>query len=137
MSRYGEERLDKAWQQSEPLYDDAGLTWEAEQVFDDHVEALALKPVECFEQSFRGSVHPSLIHLHGHEHVQQRGVFVCAPAGVIRHHVVARVNTQAVLSGYATSDGRFARTAPAADPVDVLEFFPKCCTVGSLFVPFR
>lgn len=37
MSRYGEERLDKAWQESEPLYDDTGLTWEAEEVFDDQV----------------------------------------------------------------------------------------------------
>ena len=137
MSRYGEGRLDQAWQQSEPLYDDTGLTWEAEEVFDDHVEALALKPVECLEQSFRGSVHPSLIHVHGHEPVQQRGVFVCAPAGVIRHHVVGRVDTQTVLSRYAASDGRFACTAPAADPVDVLELFPKRCTVGSLFVPFR
>lgn len=125
MSRYGEERLDKARQQSEPLYDDTGLTWEAEQVFDDHVEALALKPVECLEQSFRGSSHPSLIHIHGHEPVQQGGVFVCTPAGVVRHRVVGRVNTQTVLSRDATSDGRFACTAPAADPVDVLELFPK------------
>jgi hypothetical protein len=54
---------------------------------------------------------------------------------VIRHHVVGRVNTQTVLSRYATSDGRFARTAAAADPVDVLELFPKRCTLGSLFVP--
>ncbi len=35
------------------------------------------------------------------------------------------------------SDGRFAGTAPAADPVDVLELFPKRCTTGSLFVPLR
>jgi hypothetical protein len=76
MSRFGEERLNKAWQQSEPLdndtRDDTVLTWEAEEVLDDHVEALALKPVECLEQSFRRPVHPSLIHVHGHEFVQQR-----------------------------------------------------------------
>lgn len=77
--------------------------------------------MECLEQSFRGSVHPSLIHVHGHEPVQQGGVFVSAPAGMIRHHFVGRVNTQTVLSRYATSDGRFACTAPAADPVDVWE----------------
>jgi hypothetical protein len=62
---------------------------------------------------------------------------VCAPAGVIRHHVVGRVNTQTVLSRYATSDGRFACTAPAADPVYVPELFPKRFSIGSLFVPFK
>src|SRR5688572_1615142 len=98
MSRYGEERLEKAWQQSEPLDDDTGLSWEAQEVFDDHVEALALKPVEGLEHSFRGAVHPSLIDVHGHELMQQWGVFVCAAAGVIRHHVVGRVNSQTVLS---------------------------------------
>ena len=137
MSRYGEERLDKAWQQSEPIYDDAGLTWEAEEVFDDQTEALAMKPVERLEHRVRGSVHPSLIHVHGQKRVEQRGVFVCAPAGVIGHHVVGRVKTQTVLSREATGDGRFAGAAPAADPVDVSELFPKRRTVGSLFVPFR
>jgi hypothetical protein len=44
---------------------------------------------------------------------------------MIRHHVVGRVNTQTVLSRYATSDSRFTCTAPTADPVDVLELFPK------------
>ena len=98
MSRYCEERLEKAWQQSEPLCDDTGLTRQAEEIFDNPVEGLALKPGECLEQSFRWSVHPSLIHFHGHEPVQQRGVFLCAPAGVIRHHVVGRVYMQTVLS---------------------------------------
>lgn len=134
MSRFGEQRFDQAWQEPEPFDndtgDDSGLALEGEEVFDDQIEALALKPVECLEQSFRGSVQPSLIHVHGHEPVQQRGVFGCAPAGVIHHHFVGRVNRQTVLSRYATSDGRFACTAPAADPVDLLEFSPKRCTAG-------
>jgi hypothetical protein len=49
MTRYGEQRLDKAWQQPEPLYDDTGLTWETKEIFDDQLEAFTLKPVECFE----------------------------------------------------------------------------------------
>jgi hypothetical protein len=102
LTRLGQKRFDEAWQQSEPLNDGAGdnavLTWKAEEVFDDQVETLALKPVECLEQSFRGSVHPSLIHVHDHEPMQQRALFLCAPAGVIRHHVVSRVKTQTVLS---------------------------------------
>ena len=69
------ESLDEVWQQSESLDDDAGLACEAEQVFDDQVEALALEPVERLEHGFRGSVHPSLVHVHGHEPVQQRAVF--------------------------------------------------------------
>jgi hypothetical protein len=92
--------------------------------------------VESLEHLFRASVHPSLIHVHGLKPVQQRRVFVCAPAGVIRHHVVGRVNTQTVVSPDTTSDGRFACTAPTADPIDVLELFPKRFTIGSLFVPF-
>ena len=75
MSSYGEERLDKVWQEPEPFYNDTGLTWEAEEVFDDQIEALALKPVECLEHGFRRSIHPSLVHIHGHEPVQQRAVF--------------------------------------------------------------
>ena len=92
--------------------------------------------MEGLEHRVRGAVHPSLIHVHGHEPVQQRGVLARAPAGVIRHHVVGRVQTQPVLSRYAMSDRRFARTAPAADPVDVSELFPKRCTIGSHSVPF-
>ena len=98
MNRYGEERPDKARQESEPLDDDTGLTWEGEEVFDDHVEPLALKPRESLEHRPRASVHPSLIHVHGHEPVQQRGVRVRAPAGVIRHRIVGRIEMQPVPS---------------------------------------
>jgi hypothetical protein len=34
--------------------------------------------------------------------------------------------------GYVSGDGRFARAAPAADPVDVWELFPKRRTIGSI-----
>jgi hypothetical protein len=34
-----------------------------------------------------------------------------------------------VLSSYALRDSRFACTAPATDPVDVLELFPKRWTI--------
>src|SRR5687768_8683335 len=133
-SRNGEERLDQTWQQPESLCDDSWLTRESEKVFDDHVETLTLKPVECLEHFRRRSVHPSLIHVHRHEPVQQRRVFRCAPPGVIRHHLVGRVNTQTVLNRDPTSDGRLPRTAPTADPVDVFELLPKRRTAGSLFV---
>src|SRR5271157_2878588 len=123
MTRHGEERFHEAWQQSETLDDHAGFLREAEEVFDDQVEALALEPMERLEHGFRGSVDPALVHVHGNELAQQQRVSGRAPAGVIRHHVVGGVEMQTVLSCYATSSGRLARSAPAADPVDVAEFF--------------
>lgn len=75
MSGYGDERLDEVWQESETLNDDAALAREAEQVFNDQVEALATEPVKRVEHRFRGAVHPSLVHVHGYEIVQQRAVF--------------------------------------------------------------
>ena len=47
---------------------------------------------------------------------------------MIRHNVVGRVDTETLLSSYAMSNRRFARTAPATDPVDMLELF-QCATV--------
>jgi hypothetical protein len=91
--------------------------------------------VERFEHRARVAVHPPLVHVH--EPVQQRRVFVRAPAGVVRHYVVGRVKTQTVPGRDATGHGRFACAASAADPVDVSESFPKRRAVGSLFVPFR
>jgi len=44
---------------------------------------------------------------------------------VVRHHVVGRVQAQAVPGRYAVRDDRLARTAPAADPVDVPEPRPQ------------
>ena len=69
MGRFGEERLDEARQRPEAFDDDCGFTWEAEEVFDDHVEAFAVKPVERVEQSLWRSVQPSLVHVHGDEPV--------------------------------------------------------------------
>lgn len=112
------------------------MTRQLEEVFDDHVEALAPKPGESLEHFRRGSVQPSLIHVRDHEPVQKRGVSVRATARVIRHHIVRGINTETVLRRYATSDRRLTRTAPSAEPVDVLELFPKLCTIGSLFVLF-
>ena len=134
MTRLGEERLHEAWQQSEALDDHTRFPWEAEDVFNDHAEALAPEPVECLKHGFRGSVHPSLVH--GQELAQERAVLGCAPAGVIGHYVVGRVEMQTMLSRYATSDGRLARTAAASDPVNVLELFVQCCGLGSLSLSF-
>ena len=59
----------------------------------DPIETLtfAPKPVECLKHGFRGSVYPSLVHVHRHELMQKWAALRCAPHGVIRHHVVGRV----------------------------------------------
>jgi hypothetical protein len=51
--------------------------------------------------------------------MEQRRVFARASSGVLRHHVVGGVHVQTVLRRDASSDGRFARTASATQPVDV------------------
>ena len=89
------------------------------------VTRFARSSMKRLEQSVRGSVHPSLIHVHRHELMQQWRVFGCAAARVVGHHVVGRVNMETVLSRDATSDGRLACTTAAADPVNVLELFLK------------
>lgn len=126
MGREGEERLDEAGQQPETLDDDTGLAGKSEEIFGDQAEALALKPGESLKHRFRRSLDPALVHVHGHEPVQQRGVCGRRPMGVIRHHGVGRVDTQTVLSGNAPSDGGFACTASAAEPMDVAEEFRTC-----------
>jgi hypothetical protein len=55
---------------------------------------------------------------------------------MIRHHVVGRVQTQAVPSRHATRDDRLACAAPATDPVDVPEFCTQRFGGGSLSVSF-
>ena len=112
-------------QQSEPFDDDGRLAREAENVFDDQIEALTPKPVERLEHRLRQSFKPPLVHVHDHELMQQRTVFGRAAASVIRHHVVSGVDTQAVLICQATRNSGLAGAAPAADPVDVLELFLK------------
>ena len=44
-----------------------------------------------------------------------------APAGVVLHYIIGRVDAEALLICYATSNGGFPGTAPAANPVDMLE----------------
>ena len=96
------------WQQSEPLDDETSRVSEAKHVFDDQVEALAPEPVECFEHGLRSAVHPSLVHVHCHESVQQWAVFVLASASVIGHYVVGCVDAEPLLTSYAPGDSRFA-----------------------------
>jgi hypothetical protein len=134
---HGDERLHEAWQQPEALDDYTRFPGEAEEVFDDQAEALALKPVERLKHGLRRSVHPSLVHIHSRELAQERGVLRRAPAGMVRHHVVGRVETQPVPSRNATGDGRLASTTPATDPVDVPELRTQRCGVGRSSVPFR
>jgi hypothetical protein len=87
----GEERLDEVWQQSEALGDHTRFLRQAKDVFDDHAEALSPEPVECLKHGFRGSVYPSLVHVHRDELMQKWAALRRAPPGVIRHHVVGRV----------------------------------------------
>ena len=42
---------------------------------------------------------------------------------MIRHHIVCCIDSQTMLLSYSTRDGRFARSTPAADPIDVLQLF--------------
>jgi SAM-dependent methyltransferase len=131
--RHSEEWLHEAWQQPEALDDHAPFPRETEEVFDDQAKALAPKPVERLQHGLRGSVQPSLVHVHGRELGQERAVLGCAPAGVIRHHIVGRIQMQAMPSRYATSGGRLARTAPATDPVDMPELCTQRCGVSMSF----
>lgn len=130
MRARGEKWLDEARQESEPFGNDTGLSGEREEILDNHVEALAMKPVESLEHGARTSVQPALIHVHDDEPVQQRRALVRAATGVIRHHVVGRIQLESVPSCYEARDGRFACTAPAADPVYVLEPLAQRCPMG-------
>jgi hypothetical protein len=133
----GEQRFDEVRQHSEALRDHAGSRRQAQHVFDDQAECLAPEPREGVEHGLWRPVHPALVHVHGLEPAQVRGVFRRAAAGVIRHHLVGRVHVQAVLGRDALSDGRLARAAAATDPVDVLQPCPQRRGVGGLFVFFR
>jgi hypothetical protein len=132
-----EEGLDEAWQQPEAFNDHTRFSWEAQQIFDDQVEALAPKPVEGLQHGLRGSVRPTLVHVHCRELGQLWTVVGCAAPGVIGHHIVGRIDMQTVPSGYAACDGRLACSGPAADPVDVLQPDLQRCGVVGLGVMFR
>ena len=116
MRGLGQERFHQVRQQPETLDDDARLGREAKQILDDQVEALASKPVERLEHGFGRSVDPALVQVHLHECAEERGGLRSAAARVLRHHVVGRVEPEALLRGDATGDRRLARGAAAADP---------------------
>jgi hypothetical protein len=110
-------------QYPEALHDYSKASRDAEEIVDDHIEALAAEPMESLEHCRRRSVHPSVVHIHRHEPVQKRTVFRLAAAGVLCHHIVRRVQMQAMLICYLASNGRFARAATAPDPVHMAQLF--------------
>src|SRR5262245_58580555 len=106
MIRGRENRLHKMRQYSETLHDHSKISRDAEEIFDDHIEALATKPWEGFKHRRRRSVHPSVVHVHGNKSVQKWAIFRLASAVVIRHRVIRRVQMQALLVRDSTSNGR-------------------------------
>jgi len=111
--------ISMAREQPETLGDHTRFRREAQEVFDGQAEQLPLEPVKALQHGLRRSVHPSLVHFHGLEPAQQRGVMRREAAVMIRHRVISRVYAQAAPVCHPASDGRLARAAPAADPVDV------------------
>ena len=97
----------------------------AEQVLHDQPEAFPAEPAECLEHGLGRPADPPLVHVHGRERGHERAVRGGAAAAVIRHHVVGRVQAQAVPGRQPPGDGRLARPAPAADPVDAAEPGPQ------------
>ena len=121
MIRSRENRLHEARQYPEALHEHSRAGWDAEEILDDHVEALAVKPVEGIQHRRGRPVHPSLIHIHGHKLMQKRAVFRFASAGVLPHHIIGRIEMEAMLVCYPASDGRFSRAAAASDPVHMAQ----------------
>ena len=68
---FGQEGPHQVGEQPEALDDGTRLPWQAEKVLDDQVEAFTPKPVERLQHDVRGPVHPSLVHVHGQEPVQE------------------------------------------------------------------
>ena len=110
---------------------------EPEQVLHDQPEALPAEPAERLEHGLRRSADPPLVHVHGRELGHERAVRGGAAAAVIRHHVVGRVQAQAVPGREPPGDGRLARPAPAADPADVAEPGPQRSAAGARATPYR
>ncbi len=81
MTMNGEERLYEVWQKSEALGDYTRFRGQAKDVFDDHAETFSAELVERLKHDFRGSVRPSLVHVHCHEPMQKWAEFRCAPPG--------------------------------------------------------
>ncbi len=112
-------------QQTEALGDHGRLRREAQEVLDDQAKALAPEPMERLKHLLRGPAHPALVHVHGRELAEKRTVRGIPPACMIGHHVIGRIKTQSVPGRQAAGDGGLARTAPAADPVDMPEPFAQ------------
>jgi hypothetical protein len=79
--------------------------------------------MESIKHRRRGSVNPSLIHIHGHKLVQKWAVFASASPGVLWHYVIRRVDMEPVLICYSANNGRFSSAASAANPVHTAQPF--------------
>jgi hypothetical protein len=91
MIRGRENRIYQMRQYPEALHDYSTISRDSEEILDNHIEALATKPVEGIKHRRRRSVHPSVVHIRGNKLVQKWAVFRLASAGMLRHHVVRRV----------------------------------------------
>ena len=123
MIRSRENRLHEMRQYSEALHDHSRMSRDAEEILDDDIEALAPKPMEGIKHRRRRSIHPSVIHIHGHKLVQKWAVFRIASAGVLRHHVIRPVQMQAMPICYSASNSRLSGAASAANPVHLAQLF--------------
>ena len=121
MVRGRENRLDEMRQYPEALHNHLRTSRDAQEILDDHIEALATKPMEGIKHRRRRSVHPSIVYIHGNELVQKWAVFRPASAGVLRHHVICCVEMQTMLVCYSASNGRLSGAASAANPVHMAQ----------------
>jgi hypothetical protein len=81
--------------------------------------------MERFKHCRRRSVHPSVVHIHRDKFLKKWGVFRLASAGVLRHHVIGRVQIQTMLICYSVSNSRLSRTASAANPVHMAQLLAQ------------
>jgi hypothetical protein len=79
--------------------------------------------MEGIKHRRRRSIHPSVVHIHGHKLVQKWAVFRPASAGVLHHHVIRRVQMQSMLICYSARNSRLAGVASAANPVHMVQLF--------------
>lgn len=124
-----ENRFHELRQDPKALNDYSTASGELEEILDDHIEALAPKPMEGLKHCRRRSAKPSVVHIHGNKLVQKWQVFRLASAGVPGHHVIGSVQMQAILICYSASNGRLSRAASAADPIHMAQLFAYCCGI--------
>lgn len=74
MVRGRENRLDEMRQYPEALHDHSMISRDAQEILDNHIEALATKPMESIEHRRRRSIHPSIVYIHGNKLVQKWAV---------------------------------------------------------------